>query len=116
MLAYKFREPSQIEYALDILFNNRLFCADWTRLNDPMEGIFSYSHHTTDETDYSELLDEIKIEKKRIKICSLSKTFDCHLLWAHYADGFSGMAIEVQLPNKSSEVTEVTYRGVFATH
>ena len=114
MLAYKFRAPSQIEYTLDIFFNNRLFCADWTRLNDPMEGIFSYSHYTTDETDYSVLLDEIKVEKKRIKICSLSKTFDCHLLWAHYANGFSGMAIEVELPDKSSEVTEVTYRGVFA--
>jgi hypothetical protein len=71
MLAYKFRSPSQIEFALDILFNNRLYCSDWSSLNDPMEGVFSYSHKSTDETDYTKLLDEIRLEKKKIRICSL---------------------------------------------
>ena len=115
MIAYKFRSPAQIEFTLDILFNNRLFCADWSRMNDPMEGYFAYSHTATDEADLSKQLDEIVEEKKRIKICSLSKTFDCHLLWAHYADGFSGIAIEVELPDTCVKVREVKYRGVFAS-
>lgn len=114
MLAYKFRSPSQVAFSLDILFNKRLFCSDWTRLNDPMEGQFAYSHQSTDETDYSALLDDIALEKKRIKICSLSMTYDCHLLWAHYADGFSGMAIEVDLPDNAPEIRKVSYGGVFA--
>jgi hypothetical protein len=114
MLAYKFRSPSQIAFALDIMFNKRLYCSDWSKLNDPMEGQFAYSHDSTDEKDYSAVLDEIKLEKKRIKICSLSMTYDCHLLWAHYADGFSGMAIEVKLPERSPQVRKVTYGGVFA--
>ena len=114
MLAYKFRSPSQIEFTLDILFNDRLYCADWSTLNEPMEGEFIYSHKSTDETDYSTKLDQIRIEKKKIYICSLSKTYDSHLLWAHYADGFSGMAIEVELPDNSKEITSVEYGGVFS--
>jgi len=115
MLAYKFRAPQQIEFTLDILFNNRLYCADWTSLNDPMEGIFAYSYSSTNERDFSGLLDDIKLHKKKIKVCSLSTTFDCHLLWAHYAAGFTGMAIEVELPDHDSKIKPVTYEGVFAS-
>lgn len=114
MIAYKFRAPSQIEFSLDILFNNRLYCADWGTLNDPMEGVFTYSHHATDEKDYSTFLGEIASEKQKLKVCSLSKTFDCHLLWAHYAAGFTGMAIEVELPDSTPDIVDVQYRGVFA--
>ncbi len=114
MLAYKFRSPAQIELTLDILFNNRLYCADWSTLNDPMEGEFVYSHKSTDETDYSKKLDQIRIEKKKIYICLLSKTYDSHLLWAHYADGFSGMAIEVEIPDNANEIASIEYGGVFS--
>lgn len=116
MLAYKFRSPAQIDFALDILFNNRLYCSEWSRMNDPMEGVFAFSHSSTDEIDWSKKVDNIEQHKQQIRICSLSKTFDCHLLWAHYADGFSGLAIEVELPDPQpwNNVKEVTYRGVFA--
>jgi hypothetical protein len=35
-------------------------------------------------------------------------------LWAHYASGFEGLAIEVELPDEAPEVRVLTYRGVFA--
>ena len=44
----------------------------------------------------------------------MSLTFDCHLLWAHYASGFSGMALEVELPDESPFVHTVQYGGVYA--
>lgn len=43
MRAFKFRPSSKIEFALDILINRRLHCADWRALNDPMEGLFVYA-------------------------------------------------------------------------
>src|SRR5574340_457343 len=113
--AYKFRAASQIPFALDIIFNNRLYCSDWRNLNDPMEGMFAYSYRSTDERDYKKEVDEIVRHKKRLKVCSLSKTFDCHLLWAHYASGFDGLAIEVDLPENSPFVRNVEYRGVFGS-
>jgi hypothetical protein len=35
------------------------------------------------------------------------------LLWAHYATGFNGVAMEVELPEASPDIQRVTYRGVF---
>lgn len=114
MKAYKFRSSSQLPFALDIMFNNRLHCSDWRNLNDPMEGMFAYSYNATDERDFRDEVASIVKHKQQLKVCSLSKTFDCHLLWAHYASGFTGLAIEVELP-QSPAVKIVKYRGVFAS-
>jgi hypothetical protein len=113
MKAYKFKAASQIPHALDIIFNNRLYCADWSTLNDPMEGMFAYSYKSANEDDVKRAVAQIVREKKQLRVCSLSGTFDCHLLWSHYASGFSGLAIEVELPDNSRAVREVTYRGGF---
>ncbi len=114
MRAFKFRPSSQIAFAFDIIFNQRLHCADWSRLNDPMEGMFAYSSSSTNGEDPKKIIERIIREKQRLKICSLSRTFDCHLLWAHYASGFNGVALEVELPENSPKVKIVLYRGVFA--
>ena len=114
MLAYKFRSASQLDFAFDIIINNRLRCSDWRQLNDPMEGAFAYSTHASDEQDYSTQVAEIIRLKQGLLICSLSRTFDCHLLWAHYASGFQGLAVEVDLPEKDPKVRVISYRGVFA--
>jgi hypothetical protein len=115
MKAYKFRSSSQLPFALDIVFNNRLYCSDWSNLNDPMEGMFVYHHHGSKGRDLKEEVAQIIKHKKQLKVCSLSKTFDCHLLWAHYASGFDGLAIEVELPDQSPVIKQVEYRGVFAS-
>ena len=57
--------------------------------------------------------DEIIYHKQRLLVCSLSRTFNRHLLWAYYASGFAGLAIEVELPENSPKVKVVKYRGVF---
>lgn len=116
MKAYKFKAAEQIPHAFDIIFNSRLYCADWSNLNDPMEGMFAYSYPsgTAKKNDIKRTVEKIVREKKRLRVCSLSETFDCHLLWSHYASGFSGLAIEVDLPDDSPDVRKVEYRGVFA--
>jgi Protein of unknown function (DUF2971) len=113
MIAYKFRGQSQIAFALEIMFENRLFCAERSTLNDPMEGIFSFGISAEDKTDYQPFLSELGNERKPLRICSLCMTFNCHLLWAHYAEGFRGLAIEIELPDNAPEISEVEYGGVF---
>ncbi len=112
MIAYKFRSADQFGFAMDILIKRRLRCSDWAALNDPMEGMFVTS--TRNELDPVEQVNAIIKEKKRIKVCALSQTFDCHLLWAHYASGFSGLAVEVDLPEDDQRIRKVTYRGIAA--
>ncbi|MBV1700619.1 MAG: hypothetical protein KGQ46_02220 [Hyphomicrobiales bacterium] len=113
MKAYKFRSASQIQFALDIMLNSRLFCSDWRKLNDPMEGIFAYSTHGHD-SEIQNLVKGIGNAKSAYKICSLSENFQSHLLWAHYAGGFDGVAIEIELPEDSENIRKIDYRGVFA--
>ncbi|EKD81722.1 MAG: hypothetical protein ACD_39C01668G0001, partial [uncultured bacterium] len=113
MKAYKFKGPDQFAYALDIIFNNRLFCADWSDLNDPMEGVFAYSHRGSSKKNVKKIVGEVINEKQKLKVCSLSETFDCHLLWAHYASGFKGLAIEVELPQMSKAIKRIKYGPLF---
>jgi hypothetical protein len=113
MRAYKFRASTNIEFALDILLNHRLFCADWKTLNDPMEGMFAYSTHGEDPRA-QQIVKGTGTAKSRYKVCSLSRDFQSHLLWAHYAGGFDSLAIEVDLPDDNSNICEIEYRGMFA--
>lgn len=43
------------------------------------------------------------------RVCSLSRTFDSHLLWGHYASGWDGFAIEIDIAESS--LHEVQYKG-----
>ena len=113
MLAYKYRSSSQFDFALDIVFNDRLYCADWTTLNDPMEGLFSYHYDDENsEADFDKKADQIINHKNKIKICSLSETPNSILLWAHYANGFDGFAIEVEIPDPTphNSINKIEYQ------
>ncbi len=118
MIAYKFRGADQIPFALDIILKARLFCADWQRMNDPMEGRFTYTYNTWDThgfgpkgnlDHYDDLAEEIVDEKKKCRVCSLSLTAESRLLWAHYASGFTGLALELELPDDSPVIRKVNY-------
>lgn len=112
MIAYKFRSEDQLAFALDIIFNQRLYCSDWSILNDPMEGLFGYSND--EDIDPKEQVEKIIAEKQHIRICSLSRTIDSHLLWAHYASGFSGLAIEVILPDTDNRIKNINYSDSYS--
>jgi hypothetical protein len=114
MKAYKFRPSSQFDYALDIILNHRLYCSDWSKLNDPMEGAFGLSFGNNTNIKTKELFEKIGKEKDLLRVCSLSETYDSHLLWAHYASGFSGLAIEIDFPESHSSIHRISYGGVFA--
>lgn len=113
MKAYKFRSAAQIGFAFDIIINRRLYCADWRNLNDPMEGVFVYSTNSGNEPDVSRRVKGITHAKRQYKVCSLSGTFDSHMLWSHYAGGFDGVAIEIELPDSSNYIKPVDYQGVY---
>jgi len=38
-------------------------------------------------------------------------TFDSHLLWAHYASAWDGLALEIEIPDSSPEIHKVEYAG-----
>lgn len=62
---------------------------------------------------YSHIVQFLTNEKKKYTVCALSKTYRKRLLWAHYANGFDGVAVGVDLPthNRGRNFFDVIYQS-----
>jgi hypothetical protein len=123
---YKYRSIKNLEFLLDIILLERLYCAPYTELNDPCEGMFSYSHpymplppipgigplHLTVPGMKFITIKTIK-DLPRVaslpRICSLSNTLSDVRLWSYYADGHKGVAIEIDFTEFEDDVREIRY-------
>jgi len=104
MKIYKFRPlvtQEDFNRAKNILETGHFWCSKFSELNDPTEGSF---HAKT-----KRLIDTALEHKKRYKICSFSgeKAFSEPIMWGYYANGFRGIAIEVECYEE--EVQEIKY-------
>lgn len=111
MKAYKFRTVENLHFVIDILFNKRLYCCRPEVLNDIREGDVRVGNDKGLEVEIMDYGLEVSNQIKEFRVCSLTKSFDNHLLWAHYTGGYTGVAIEVELDE--TDVTEVTYGDDF---
>ena len=111
--AYKYRGGQGIldkdgksifERDVATLVNNQLYLPTKDGLNDPTEGVYGddalrmffnvfskYSHNV--EGQYNKFTDKFR----NVGVYSLSKSFDNELLWAYYASGHTGFAIEYDI-------------------
>ncbi len=101
MKLYKYRSLQEFNFVTDILREQRFHTSSFFDLNDPMEGLFEYPRGTKQK--YIEAIVE---GKRKLRICSFSKDRKNILLWAHYADGFKGICIEVDLREPQLEDME----------
>lgn len=122
MKVFKCKSSENIEHTMDIILSNRLYCAIPSKLNDPMEGVI-LSMYEPRSKDHVDSIDEtmetmerlaaqrVGVEKaaSKLRVCCLSKSMANRLMWAHYANGFRGLAIELDIP--SSDIREITYEA-----
>lgn len=102
---FKFKSLGNFEHVSDILQNERFYAAKFFDLNDPMEGRFDH-----DPGLRREFLEEIVHGKQKLRICSFSRDLGNLLLWAHYADSFRGICIEVEaVATPDFEIVDVGY-------
>lgn len=108
MKLYKYKSLRNFEHVADIICHKRFYTSLYYDLNDPMEGLFNCHPETKQE-----YLSKIKEDKKRLRICSFSEDPLNILLWAHYADSFKGVCIEIEMDENlcfdDFEVKKVTY-------
>ena len=100
---YKFRSLQNLKRFIDIILNERLYASRYDELNDPMEGVY-----LTDSTNRN-IINQLRIEKYKTRICSLSKDYRHTLLWSHYSDSHTGCCIEVCAVNKREIPTTINY-------
>lgn len=103
---YKFRplqDEKDFERAKHILETNHFWCSKFSELNDPMEGVFLIA------ADAKSRISEIFGEKERYNFCAFAgeKGFENPLMWGYYANGFKGIAIEIEIAR--SEVEKIEY-------
>lgn len=99
---YKFRSLDNFQFVTDIVVNQRLYAATLDTMNDPMEGFYTHDPDIPQES-----LDALQQHQKSLKFSSLSKYNYNPLMWAHYADGYRGIAIGVEAKNE--DWREVSY-------
>ena len=110
--------PKAFEYFYDILTKQRLYCSTYNQLNDPYEGIFGVKHPELGSkgpnVEYFRKKDKFwenhKKEISKFRLCSLSKKKDKILMWSHYAGGFKGYCIEIDVPCSAKNFYPVKYK------
>ena len=104
MTLYKYKSFEHFEFFMDLLIKKRLYGATFKELNDPMEGFFISENF--DESEW----ETMRETKKKVRICSLSKTYDNALMWAHYANEHNGCCIELEVPDSTWKCLDVQYQ------
>lgn len=107
-LLYKYRSLDNFKNFVDIILKNRLYAARYKDLNDPMEGQYYYRHGELNQS----IRDKIRSEKGELRICSLSKVRNNELMWSHYANGQTGVAIGVKIIDQNYSTENVQYNGI----
>jgi len=125
MKLYKYRSLQRLDYVLDIILNERLFCPFYKNLNDPFEGIYATlvpsfgvsegfpffpSNINKNISNYSDIDYLRHDEFDSIRICSLSSTFSDIKMLSNYADGHKGVIIEIEISdNNMKNIEKVKY-------
>ncbi len=113
MKAYKFRSTNNFDHLIDILINGRLYCANHRDLNDVFEADIRVGKDIGRELEVIDKMKQFDKLVKSYRVCSLTKTFDNHQLWAYYANGHTGLAIEIELPEDSNSIFDIDYSDDF---
>lgn len=107
MKLFKYKSLSNPWHLLDIVANQRLYCAHWTTLNDPLEGRFEVFLEEEELT--TEAVSRIQKARDEYRIASLSADPNNLLMWSHYADGHKGVVVEVDIPNDHEDLVKLVY-------
>jgi hypothetical protein len=73
--------------------DNYLWCSDFTKMNDPMEGFYSPSILLKKHKDAERIMSAILDQKTSIGIACFSETKESELMWTHYAGNYGGICI-----------------------
>ena len=106
MKLYKFRSlgnQTDFDRAKQILETGHFWCSKFSELNDPMEGVFFIA------ASHDSKIADIFSEKNKFMTCSFSakSAFKNPVMWGYYANGFKGIAIEIEVDE--DDVDEINY-------
>ena len=90
---YRYRSLEKFDRELAAIERGYLFCSAYKDLNDPMEGRFTSSRRFRASPAHLAVREAIIDNKAHVGMCSFSEVPNHELMWAHYANHFSGICI-----------------------
>lgn len=111
MNLYKLRslDGTGLHYLLDMIVKERLYLSTCTKMNDVDEGNWEYMENK-DKT-YIENAEKLRHIVNRTRFTSFLSKINNPLMWAHYAGGFSGVALEYDIDETKLDLREIDYHG-----
>lgn len=93
------RSPEAVEQEIDAIVERHLYCAQFTKMNDPMEGFYEPSAVLQEEQDYRYIVNDVLNSKAGLGIACFTETYEDVLMWTHYAGNYSGMCVSYDTPS-----------------
>ena len=103
-------------HALDMVVNQRIYLSTYDAMKDPDEGWWSVVEHKNhairpDENHINIVAKKLRNIVDSVRYTSFTTGAICPLLWAHYAGGFSGIALEYDLDETVYDIRKIDYKG-----
>jgi hypothetical protein len=93
---YRYRAlntTTKLDREIAAIKTGQLYFSVFKALNDPMEGLsrksLMFKKNDVDTKRFKKIVDR----KEKIGICSLSDSFNNEVMWAHYAEDYSGICV-----------------------
>ena len=87
------RDDKDLYRELEAIKEQYVWCSDYRKLNDPMEGFYQPSSRIRKHVAYRTIANSIYDSKHNIGICCFSDTFENELMWTHYATNYRGICV-----------------------
>jgi len=96
-------------HVLDMMIHERIYLSTYHSLNDIDEGNWAYEN--SPDLHYLSVAKPVRKLLERQRFTSFIRSINNPLMWAHYAGGFSGVALEYDLDLKVLDIRKIDYIG-----
>lgn len=114
MRLYKLKslQGDGILHVVDSIVNERLFLSTREFMNDINEAHWNCSGDCINDIPYRKVAQEFRKVADSIRFTCFVEAIDNHLMWAHYAGGFTGVALEYEIDRNIYRIEKIEYNGI----
>jgi DUF2971 family protein len=106
---YRYRSLEAFDREIEAIRDKYVYCGEFSKLNDPMEGLFDISRRLAATPTSKAIKAAIASMTAAVGIGSFCEAHDNELMWAHYANQFRGICIAYNFRRLVHEMSDDVY-------
>jgi len=99
-------------HVVDSIVNERIYLSTREFMNDINEAHWKCVGDCIHNIPYRDVAQQFRKFADSIRFTCFVETINNHLMWAHYAGGFGGVAMEYELDPKLHQIQKIEYIGI----